>query len=410
MKICQIIYTYPPHVTGGADIYAERISKELSEKGNELVVITTKPYDGLSSLKPSFEMEKGIKVYRFYPMNIYSWINSAEKSLYQKMFWNALDIWNLHAYLVIKNILKKEKPDVVHIHTPIWISLSVFDAVKSLNIPIIFTVHDYLLLCRRTLLLHTNGEVCSEPRSICKWYQGLSRKIVDNKPDMVLAPSQFILNMLTANGFFQEAELVTLPLGTELKDGKVEKNYETIDILYAGSLIGHKGVDVLIRTFKNLKQKNIRLHILGKGADQDVLEELARDDKRISFHGFVEGGKLTGFYQKANVTVVPSVCFDNSPLVVYESFMNGTPVIGSRIGGIPELIEEGYNGFLFDTGNVTELENILQNLIENPSKLKSLEKGAFESRKKYDMKVHIEKLEKIYKGLIASKGVSTSGN
>lgn len=410
MKICQIIYTYPPHVTGGADIYAERISKELSEKGNELIVITTKPYEGLSSLKPSFEMEKGIKVYRFYPMNIYSWINSAEKSLYQKMFWNALDIWNLHAYLVIKNILKKEKPDVVHIHTPIWISLSVFDAVKSLKIPIIFTVHDYLLLCRRTLLLHANGEVCSEPRSICKWYQGLSRKIVDNKPDLVLAPSQFILNMLRANGFFQEAELVTLPLGTELKDGKVEKNYETIDILYAGSLIGHKGVEVLIRSFKNLKQKNIRLHILGKGADQDVLEELARDDKRISFHGFVEGEKLTDFYQKANVTVVPSVCFDNSPLVIYESFMNGTPVIGSRIGGIPELIEEGYNGFLFETGNVTELENILQNLVENPSKLKSLEKGAFESRKKYDMEVHIEKLEKIYKELLVSKGVFASEN
>ena len=85
MKICQIIYTYPPYVAGGADIYAERISKELSERGNEIIVITTKPYDGISSLKSSFEMENGIKVYRFYPMNIYSWINSAEKSLYQKM-------------------------------------------------------------------------------------------------------------------------------------------------------------------------------------------------------------------------------------------------------------------------------------------------------------------------------------
>jgi glycosyltransferase involved in cell wall biosynthesis len=402
MKICQIIYTYPPHITGGADIYAERISRELSDKGNELVVITTRPYDGLSSLKPSFEIENGIKVYRFYPMNIYSWINSANKSLFQKMLWNALDIWNLHPYLTIKNILKKEKPDVVHIHTPVWISLSVFDAVKSLKIPVIFTVHDYLLLCRRTLLLHTNGEVCAEPRMFCKWYQGLSRKIVENKPDIVLAPSQFILDMLTANGFFQKSKLIKLPLGIELEERKAGKSYETIDVLYAGSLIGHKGVDVLIRAFKDLKQKNIRLHILGRGPDQDDLEKLAEDDERINFHGFVGGRELRYFYGKANITVVPSVCFDNSPLVIYESFMNGTPVIGSRIGGIPELIEEGCNGFLFETGNAVELGNILQNLIENPPELKRLEKGAFESRKKYDMKVHIEKLEKIYKGLLAS--------
>ena len=124
MKICQIIYTYPPYITGGADIYAERISKELVKKGHEVVVITTKPYDGLSSLKPSLEMDGKIKVHGFYPFNIFSWINSAKKSIFQKIIWNAIDIWNLHSYLVIRNILKKENPCCSYSHSSMAFSFS----------------------------------------------------------------------------------------------------------------------------------------------------------------------------------------------------------------------------------------------------------------------------------------------
>ncbi|BDZ71273.1 hypothetical protein GCM10025861_17900 [Methanobacterium petrolearium] len=160
------------------------------------MVVTTQPYDGLSSLKPSCTMEDGIKVHRFYPLNIYSWTNSAEQSLLRKMIWSGLDIWNLHTYLTIKKILKEENPDVVHIHTPIWISLSAFDAIKSLDIPFIFTVHEFLLLCRKASLLHANGEVCDDPRSICKLYQKASRRIISNKPDVVLSPSNFVFEVL----------------------------------------------------------------------------------------------------------------------------------------------------------------------------------------------------------------------
>lgn len=400
MKICQIIYTYPPYITGGADIYAERISKELVKKGHEVVVITTKPYDGLSSLKPSLEMDGKIKVHGFYPFNIFSWINSAKKSIFQKIIWNAIDIWNLHSYLVIRNILKKEKPDVVHIHTPVWLSLSVFDAVKSLKIPSVFMVHDYLLLCRRTLLLHADGQICYNPHPFCKMYQYISRKIVKNGPDMIAAPSKFILDTLSKNGFFEGSKSVKIPLGVAIKAKEPRKEYKPIDILYAGSLVNHKGVHILIEAFKNIKNENIKLHILGKGTEEYTLKEIAKEDERILFHGFVEGKELQNFYENANIVVVPSICFDNSPMVIYESLMNGTPLLGSNIGGIPELIEDGFNGFLFEPGNIDELKDKIQYLIDNPSKLKDLEKGAFESRKKYSMNSHVEKLENIYKELI----------
>jgi len=396
MKICQIIYTYPPHATGGADIYAERISKELSIKGHEVVVITTQPYNGLSSIKSSSKLENGIKIHRFYPLNIYSWTNTAGKSLLMKTIWNVFDIWNLHAYFAIKNILKEENPDVVHIHTPTWISLSAFDAIKSLKIPFIFTVHEYILLCRRVSLLHANGEVCDNPRSICKLYQKVSRKIVSSKPDLVLSPSNFVLKMLNKNGFFPESRCMKLPLGITPLNEKTEKKYDDIDIIYTGALIGHKGVDILINAFKNLKHDHIKLHIVGKGEKMDDLIELAGPDDRITFYGFLDGNELTSLQEKANITVMPSIWYENSPMAIYESFKYGTPVIGSEIGGIPELIDEKVNGCLFEPGNIKDLQDILQYLVENPLELEKLESGAYKSSQKYDMNLHIKNLEKLY--------------
>lgn len=400
MKVCQIIYTYPPYITGGADIYARKISQELVKKGHEVVIITTKPFNGISSLKASSYMDDEMKVYRFYPLNLFSWIYSGEKSMFSRAILNAIDIWNLHPYMVIKNILKKEKPDIVHIHTPVWISLSVFDAVKSLKIPSVFMVHDYLLLCRRTLLLNSKNEICYDPHPFCKMYQSIARKIVKNKPDIVIAPSQFILDTLSENGFFKGSKRVKIPLGVAIESKKPKKEYEIIDILYMGSLESHKGVPTLIEAFKNIKNENIKLHILGKGMEEYNLKEMSKDDKRIFFHGFVKGKELQNFHENANMVIVPSICYDNSPMVIYESFMNGIPVIGSKIGGIPELIEPGINGLLFEPGSVSELKNKIQYLIDNLSKLKELEKGALESGKKYSMDTHIEKLENLYQELL----------
>ena len=174
-------------------------------------------------------------------------------------------------------------------------------------------------------------------------------------------------------------------------------------MLYVGQVSKHKGVHILINAFQQLKYKNILLHIVGKGADVDEFKNIAESDSRIIFHGFVPDEVLMQLYQKSNLLVVPSIWYDNSPTVIYESFMNGTPVIGSRIGGIPELIETGKNGFLFEPGNVDELKAILENLIRTPAELISLEEGALESVKKYNMEEHIRELEEIYKDCLRAK-------
>jgi len=396
MKICFISSLYPPLVIGGAEISVEKTAKELVKRGYEVIVITT------SDRKNIVEKIEGVKIYRIYPLNLYSTYNHQKHSTFIKPIWHLIDLWNPHSYIIIKNILKKELPDIVHIHNFKGVSLSAFSAVKDLDLSLIFTAHDYSLICIRANLLNGAGEKCDNPSRFCRLYNKAQKYLVNSKPDIVTAPSQFIIDKLRTFDLFKSVETIKIPLGIESNRVKTEKKYDVIDILYAGALGRHKGVHILINAFKKLEQGNIRLHILGKGAHEDELKKIAGYDKRIRFHGFAHGKKLMDFYKKANITVVPSIGYENSPMVIYESLMNGIPVIGSNIGGIPELIEDGINGFLFESGNVNELTEILRKLIENPSKLNKLEKGTFESVKKYDLKKHVDKLEEIYKDLAIS--------
>jgi len=400
MKICIISSLYPPLAEGGATGIAKLVAEKLAEKRHEVFVITTSP-----NRTQYTEKINNVKIYRISPFNFYTFYNSYKNKKYPiilKAIWHLIDIWNLQSYFIVKNILKKEKPDVVHIHNFKGISSSVFSAIKSFGLALIFTAHDFSLICPRANLFKGSCNVCEDPSNLCKLYIEIQKLIVNNNLDFLTAPSDFVLDKLKESGLFEDVKTIKIPNTIELREEVVKKNYNTIDILYVGDLSEHKGVHILLKSFKKLKNENICLHILGKGRDEDEFKRIADSEQRIMFHGFLLGKELISFYQKANLTVVPSICYDNSPMVIYESFMNGTPVIASRIGGIPELIEEGYNGFLFEAGNSAELEKILEELIENHSMLKKLEKGAFESVKKYSMEKYVDKFEKIYKDLAGS--------
>jgi len=396
VKICTIIYSYSPYTCGGADVYAEQVSKHLAKRGHKSVVITTKPCLNISSLKPSLEYVDGVKIYRFYPLNLY-FLPRPSNSTLVKGIWSLIDTWNPHPYHVVKQILAKEKPDVVHLHTPVSLSLSMFSAVKALKLPLIFTLHDYHLLCKRTFLLHGNGKLCTTPRLICKLYRKISRSIVDSKPDIVISPSQFALDMLVNEGFFHDSAKVVIPNGVEIPKQPVKKlRNEYTNFLYLGSVSKHKGVHFLVQAFRQIKDQKLRLHIAGRGPNLEELKGIAEGDQRIRFYGFVSDESKEELLKMADIFVLPTIWYENSPNVIRESFASGTPVIASRTGGVPELIENGHNGFLFEVGDVIKLKEILEEISQNPAELERLSKGASESAKKYDMGKHMNRLENLY--------------
>lgn len=394
MKICIITNTFSSDLIGGSNIYTNTIVRELHNRNHEVFVIAAS-----SDRKDSIKIDGTIKIYYFHPLNIATCSEIGEKSIAKQGLWTALDIYNHYSYAKIIKILKKENPDVVHLQTPLDITLSAFDAVKKMRLPLVFTAHDYLLLCRKVVLLHCTGEICTNENinEFCKLYRILAKKITDNKADVVIFPSRFISHMFTENGFFKKSKKTILPYPVQLNNINSHKNNTHIgkhglNILYVGSLTRHKGIQILIEAVKLIKKDSIRLTIIGSGIYKNKLENLVGANKKITFYGKVRHEDIEDCYNKSDVLVVPSIWNEVFGIVVLEAFRAGIPVIASRIGGITEIVKNNYNGFLFESGNTLQLKQILERIVENPKTLTELGNNAKNYVKQYEISEHIKEL------------------
>lgn len=395
MKICIISNFYPPYFFGGEKTIQIQ-AEALERRGHAVEVITSSP-----TRKSYIEEMNRVKIHRFFPYNLYPPFQSQNKPIFMKALFHIFDLWNPYAYMEIKKTLQSINPSVVYIHNYKGLSLAAFGATKDLGLPLVFSANDFSLLCPRATLLKSSGEICLHPLPQCRVYVQVQKQIlIRNKPNIVVSDAQHKLDKLMAAGFFEGVDTKVEVIGRELIKKSVEKHHDLVNILYVGGVNKHKGVHVLIKAFKLLRQDNVRLHIVGKGQNIVEMKKLAGDDPRIIFHGFVHNDELSDMLQRANISVVPSIWYDVASGVICESFNSGTPVIGSRIGGIPELIEDKRNGLLFEAGNSEELGVILGRLIDNPAELKMLEAGALKSREKYDIEHHLDRMEALFKGLV----------
>lgn len=383
---------YPPYVHGGAELYVHHIAQRLG-KEHDISIITTTPFDRDTCATSEHEAPRRESIYRFYPLNLYSSYHYSGKPLLVKPVWHAVDLWNPHTYAFVKGVLRRERPDVVHVHNFKGLSASVFSAAKDLRIPTVHTVHDYNLVCPKTTMLTRKNASCVNPHSLCRLYRWISRRI---DPAVIIAPSDFVLNTLSSFGLFTTAQKTKLPLAIEGSDPVAKVNNGTFDILYVGRLGKHKGVHFLIESVKGLDLNSARLHIVGQGSDVASFKRAAHDDERISFYGFLAPEKLRQLYGIADVAVVPSIYSETFGLVIPEYYWQGIPVLGSRAGAIPELISDGYNGFLFPPGDVEALKALLETLSSDSKLLSQLNENARRSAATFDMSVHVRKLEAIY--------------
>lgn len=402
-KICFISNLYPPNIIGGAELYVEKIVKKISEdKNTQIIVITT---NQKFSFKPKIEEKGNIKIYRIWPFNLYSLTTRRKYNFIFKIIWHLIDLWNPFVYFAIKKILKNEKPDLVHLHNFTGLSLSVFSVIKSKKIKLIHTIHDYYLLCPYANLVCplTNWQFRKIPPFFCQLYRQITKAILKNKIDIVIAPSNFVMKVYIKNGFFVNSEKVILPLYFKNQFDKyyhqnIMKQDKIFNILYVGQLAPHKGVNILIKAIKDLrlKIKNLNLKIIGKGKERKKLEKLAEGSKNIIFLGWLPDQEIYKNYQEADVVVIPSLAPETFSFVMLEAMANSKPVIASRIGALAEYIKDGENGFLFEPGNISQLKEILEKIIHHPDLIKKIGKKAFQFAQEFTFQRHWKKLNEIY--------------
>ena len=340
--------------------------------------------------------------YSFYENNLYD--NETNGILFKEFFYEDVPIiacrhqqippnmnlvlHNHQLYVLAQALLRAEKPDVIHVGHPMRVHEIIWAAV-DLAIPYVITLTDFFFLCPKINLMPGPTRLCSGPKNgevcavLCPEYNPdfIKDRLAKSKELLVKAktitsPSKFVANMFLKE--FPELEIQIVPHGINYAHIKSNDHFykqgNSITFGYLGNLIYHKGIHILISAFNKLSSSNIQLKIFGFGQDSFVqqLEDMASDDKRITFEGTFKSENLGEVFSQIDILVIPTLVYETYSFVLHEAFACNVPVIGSNLGVMREKIHDDYNGYKFEPGDAFNLKNKMELLIDNPQVINEL--------------------------------------
>lgn len=298
-------------------------------------------------------------------------------SLRQKLLMAAKAVYSFEAQRRLRGLIRDYRPDIAHLHCIYHhLSPSILPVFADAGIPTVMTAHDLKIACPGYKMLNSGG-VCERCRSgsvlnvlrhrcvrgslsasaIVAVESGLQRFMQTYRRhlDRVVVPSLFFLEKFVEWGWPRQ-QLVYIPNYVDAATFTSQfdaGNY----FLYFGRMAPEKGVGTLLRA---ANAAGVRLKLAGIGPELESLQALNADlGGQGEFLGFRSGHELHDLIRAARAVVLPSEWYENAPMSVLESFALGKPVVGARIGGIPEMVSDGDVGWTFKSGDAAELAELL---------------------------------------------------
>ena len=387
MKVLEIISV--GYVAGGAENTIVKIGPYLAEKGYQIKTLAS----DLGPEKKHF--------------NEYTFKNVSFSGPFKLLFF----LFNPSSFFALRRVLKEYGPDIVHIHVLHEITPSVLFLLKKY--PTVITLHGPETFLRGLLIWclkpsNFKGNVFSKQElsmsgkfayfyfnSIQKIFYRLGFKNVD----LFIAPSKYIRNVSKVDVL----PIVHLPNFVEL--GKFHELKNNYNLLFVGRLQKMKGVEYLIKALPLIVEvfPQTTLTIIGDGPDKGNLLDQAKAlqiEKHVQFVGWVENKDLITYYEKASIVVVPSAWAEAFGLVTLEAMSAGRPVIGTRVGGIPEVIDDGVNGYLVEPKNPEQIAEKALKLLSEEELLKELGRNARKKAETFSIEKYVENLIKLYEQVI----------
>jgi glycosyltransferase involved in cell wall biosynthesis len=343
-----------------------------------------------------------------------------EKSLIRKIgaFWGG--IYNIVSYYEMASLLRRDRPDVVHVHSvfPMF-SPSILVACRRAEIPVVMTVHNHILTCPNSDHLY-EGKICEEcvggheyrcvlkncRRNVLESLAYALRssfarrlRLFHDNVTLFIALTNFGKSkLLQAN--FREEQITVVSHATSVS----KVTADTVDgeyIAFAGRISPEKGIDTLLSAAEQIGQIQVRL--AGGGPLLSRMKD--RAPCNTQFVGILSQDRLFDFYRKSRFAVVPSVWYEPFGMVIVDAMALGLPVVASRIGGLPEIVENGVTGLLFEPGNAEDLANKLRFLWENPELCRQMGKAAQEKVvHHYSQNAYYKNLMEVYEKAITLSG------
>jgi len=363
MRVLFLINTFPPGYTGGAEVSAYHTCRDLIRAGVDCSVLVVNNRQSQTS-DQWYDLD-GIPVHRIS-------FATEKRSAYS-------DVFDLRVYRAVRTKLSRLEPDLVHVHNVSGATLAPYVACRASNTPVVNTLHDLWLLCPNNMLYRSDGSFC-DPRqrpAACKtcfqrydfWGNVPYRRTVfaalTSNVRAFISPSQALIDQHVLAGYAAERfRLIRYGFVDTNGRGNRDLAFRRVKgspehhrtLVFAGGGVEIKGASVLLRSLPMMLRhiEGLRIIVAGLG-EKRFLRRFRRYEPTVQVLGWVPFGEIEALYASADLTVVPSICHENSPVVIYENFRVGTPVLGSAFGGIPELIEEGETGYLFPVGNAGAL-------------------------------------------------------
>ena len=394
MKICVINNLYPPLARGGAEQVVEKSVLALTEAGHTVVLVTL----GASTQVLKYSSDATLRTYTYTPKNLFFYTDAHKHSFLSRLVWHVVDMFHVGSARFVREVLEKEQPDVVHTHNLMGLGFLIPRAIRKLGIRHVHTVHDVQLVEPSGIILKQREHAFRYRGLPTKCYVAIMRRLMGS-PEVVISPSKFLLNFYREWKFFGGSEFVQLrnPMTFEfgIKNDELRIKDTAFRFFYVGQIEEHKGVRFLVETFLS-SDIQCELHIVGDGAQLDEIKRLSEDDKRIHIHGRVGRDKLPALFEQADMVIAPSLCYENSPTVIFESFAFGVPVLASNIEGIAELINEGENGMTFAAGDENNLNEKLTWCVSHREDVKQMGEKTGDFLEAFSVEGYVGELEGLY--------------
>jgi len=429
MHILKIIHGYPLNYNAGSEVYSQSICNELS-KYHKVSVLTREenPY------RPDFAIRKQANGNNldFYFVN-----NPQGKDGYRHQVLDGN----------FAKLIAEIKPDIAHIGHLNHLSTGIVDELNKQNIPIVFTLHDFWLMCPRGQFLtrsigkENNFQLCSgqqdhkcasdcykvyfsgreanEAQEIEQWSVWIHQRMIEtkaivNKVNIFIAPSLYLRDKFINEFAVPENKIIYLDYGfpTEYLT-QTEKSKENTNFTfgYIGTLIPAKGVNQLIEAFCQIETPaTLKIYGRQNGQSTEALKLLAGKSKnKIEFAGeYINHNLANDVFSKVDCIVVPSIWAENSPLVIHEAQSCKVPVITADFGGMKEYVQHQVNGLLFEHRNTNSLAEQMNFAIENPNLMKEYGQNGYlfsEDGSVPTIQDHCKELVKIYNRFNALKNL-----
>lgn len=397
---------------GGADKHYLALINLLQGKGHKVVPFCMKNpvHFRFSTLDP--QLKKLYLQYKKYFVSYVDFGRPCFKNFVKifGMFWS-FEAGQKVAQLISTFNSQKSTIDIAHLHNIYHqISPSILPVLKKHNIPVVMTVHD----------LHLVSPLYSEnflEKSVCSLEIRLHKKVYQKYIDLFFAPSEFVRAELIRAGFAQD-KIKVLPLflsfenkekiqsqqTSESKSQRTSKPINLPTIIYFGRLAPEKGVDILIKAMQYVKTP-VKLLIAGQGLERELIKlteliKRLRLGDKIKFLGYQEPQSLNRSITQSLFTLFPSRVPETFGLGVLESFAQARPVIGPRSGAIPELIEEGRTGLLFEPQSAHDLAKKIDLLLARPWLCAQMGKTGWQKARTFSKNQYYQKLISFYKKLL----------